>query len=302
MKTSNKILLGIITIIGLSMLSILVFAKSSLINYTDNQVNGNGNIIVKTHNIGEIALFQSKHNYEVIVKKGAPLLTIETDENIHEFLNPHVTEKNNPEDNKSKKGLRIGKHDNVNIKPSQGIKMQLTVPTLEEVNLSGFSTIIFEDTLESKNFKARVTGSSNLYLKINTEDLDIDTKGHSYASVLGVAGNTDINASGSSEIELDSVSAQNIFIKESGHSSVKIKGQSQNLNADLGGSANLNADDLTAEQVAIKASGHAKAKVVANQILQVNGSGSADIIYSGNPQITKKLSGHASLTDQNRRD
>ena len=89
MKTSNKILLGIISIIGLSMLSVLIFAKSSLIHVENNTVIGNGKVIKVNHNIAEISFFRTGGNYEVIVKKGEPKLIVEADENIQAFVNPH---------------------------------------------------------------------------------------------------------------------------------------------------------------------------------------------------------------------
>ncbi len=293
MKTSNKILLGIISVIGLTMLSILVFAKSSLINYTENHVSGNGNIIVKTHNIGEIAFFQAKHNYDVFVKKGAPLLTIETDENIHEFLNPHISDKNSSDGNK--KGLRIGQMEDVNLNPSEKIKMYLTVPTLEEVSLSGFSTITFEDTLETSTFSADVHGSSVLDLKVSTQDINISTSGHSRASVLGQTGDTKIKANGSSHVELDFVDASIVDVRATGHSEVYLTGKTTKLDADLTGSSNLVAGNLQTKNTQVSLSGHSTAQVKTDSTLNVNASGSSDVRYTGNPQITKNLSGHSSI-------
>ncbi len=296
MKTSTKILFGFISIIGLSMLSILIFAKSSLINYENNSVNGDGNIVVRTHNIGEVAFFQANYNYEIFIKKGEPSLVIETDENIQAFLRPNINRTEHyREENVTKEGMNIGRIEHINLHPSNGIKVYLTTPSLEEINLRGHSKVTFEDTIESDNFRVSARGSSELNLLIKTNDLEVATDGHSVVNVKGQARSTDISSSGSSDLTVDVVDTERVNIAANGHSTVKIKGQTQQLKVDLNGSSSLMAKHLISDDASILANAHSNVSVHAKHTLNVEADGSATITYSGNPQVTKEVSGSATL-------
>lgn len=292
MKTSNKILLGLISVIGLTMLTILIYAKSSLLHFESKGVHGDGVIIQKVHDIGEISFFKSNYNYEVYVKKGDAKLMIETDENLHEFLKPEVFENEN-----NLQSLQIVKPEDVSLNSNRPIKVFLTTPSLERVDLSSFSRVIFEDTMFVDEFTARLNGSSELKLKVKTDKLNVKSNGHSQAFIKGEVGDVEIDVNASSVVELESINASVVDVKATAHSNVKLVGQTNQLNVNLNASSNLMAERLKAKNVDVSANAHASATVFAEEILDVKASASSSISYKGRPQIKQQLSSHASLNN-----
>ena len=297
MKTSNKILFVIISIIGLSILSVLIFAKSSLINVENNTVNGDGNITIKTHNIGEISFFKASGNYEIFVKKGKPQLVIETDENIQAFLNPSDDNyvSNGKDDSNPKKMLRIGKITNVDLKPTKSIKIYLTTPTLENISIGGITKLTFEDIFTNEHFKANIHDFAEVDLKVATEKLDIKTDGSCKLNINGTAGDTKIEADGFSVVSVSTINAQHVDIKSSGNAEIKTEGISQKSNFNSSGFSRIIATGLAVKEATITAKENAEILLTASDLLNVDASGFATINYSGNPTITKNILGQASL-------
>jgi putative autotransporter adhesin-like protein len=297
MKTSNKILFVIISIIGLSILSVLIFAKSSLINVENNTVNGDGNITIKTHNIGEISFFKASGNYEIFVKKGKPQLIIETDENIQSFINPSDDNyvSNGKDDSTLKKMLRIGKINNIELKPTESIKIYLTTPTLESVNIGGITKLTFEDIFTNENFKATIHDFAEVDIKVATENLDIKTDGSCKLNINGTAGDTKIEAGGFSVVSVSAINAQTVDIESNGNAEIKTVGISQKSNFNSSGFSRIIATDLSVKEATITAKENAEILLAVSDQLNVEAAGFAAVNYSGSPAITKNISGQASL-------
>jgi len=298
MKTSNKILLGIISIIGLSLFSVLVFAKSSLINYEDNMITGNGKIVKINHEIAEISFFRLRGQYEVYVKEGAPALIIETDENIHDFFLPHddnhIVNKVGDE-TITKRELRIEKLADVSLSPSQGIKIYVSTPSLEGINLGGNTRLTFEAPIEKENFTVDIEDFCEVDLKLSTPHLKVDARGNSTLKVQGNIGETKIESEDFSEVNIDAIEAQHLSIDASGNTNITTSGNIEEMNIQASDFANIKAAKLNTKNTIIKASGNASIAIAAIDKLDVNASGFANVNYSGDPEISKNLSRNASL-------
>ena len=98
------------------------------------------------------------------------------------------------------------------------------------------------------------------------------------------AGNLQVNTSGASVCKL-MVVAQHISCTTSGASSTTLSGSATQLTADVSGASSLKALDLQTQEAAINTSGVSGAKVNASKKLSGNTSGSSSLKYNGNPAI-----------------
>ncbi len=298
MKTSNKILLGLISLIGLSMLGVLIFAKNSLINVENSKVIGDGKIIKVNHQIGEIAFFKTNHPYEVYIKKGDPALVIETDENIQAFLRPNFdrtvyTKKGG----KSilKRQLRIGHPNRFNLHPTDNIKIYISTPSMEAIEIGGSSKLIFEDVFDHEAFKAEIYDFAEVNAKVNSQNLDLEVSGSARLDISGELGNAEITTADFANLFLKNMNANSINIKSSGNSNCSLIGATKSLDIISSDFAKINAASLNCETASIQTKSSTETILSTSQTLQIQATDFASIQYSGNPEITKNISGQAKL-------
>ncbi|OMP76203.1 MULTISPECIES: head GIN domain-containing protein [unclassified Chitinophaga] len=123
------------------------------------------------------------------------------------------------------------------------------------------------------------TGSANISGSLETTQLAIETGG---------SGHVNIN-----------VNCQEIRVSKGGSSGVTLKGRCTTLDANLGGSGHLDAGELATDVVNIRTGGSTHATVNCNTTLVASASGSSKINYSGNPSVTKRISGSAKVRKAN---
>ncbi len=299
MKTSNKILIGIISVIGLSLLSVLIFAKSSLIHYDGNSIIGNGKIVRMNHQIAEISFFRLNGAYEVHIKKGEPSLVIETDENIHSFLNPHddnyTVIENKGEEKQTFKELRIGEFNDISFEPSNGIKVYLTTPSLQRINLGGTTKLIFDDKFSAENFSLDIYDFAEAKLNIDATNLKVDADGTSKVDIDGKIGNCNLKLGDFAEVSLNGINAKETYVTAGGNTTLNISGQSDKIDIKVYEFGEFNGKDFTSKEVKIDAKGNSKINLSAQDKLNVEAIGFAEVRYQGSPTITQKVSDNATL-------
>lgn len=142
------------------------------------------------------------------------------------------------------------------IRRSQGLKIFITLPYLSGAKVSGSGNVESEDAWKAASFYAGVSGSGNIQLLVETEDL-------------------------SSKI--------------SGSGNINLGGSSKTYEVQITGSGNVKAEELVAEQCQVRISGSGDARVAVREQLNVRISGSGDVLYTGRPRVNSKISGSGSL-------
>jgi hypothetical protein len=146
------------------------------------------------------------------------------------------------------------------FKPTGKITINITVPAIEGLDVSGSGYIEGKGKINSKSLKLDVSGSG----KIKIADLSAtDIK-------------TDI--SGSGKVELggsDVISSHKI---------------------DISGSGAVSASDLQVESVKASISGSGNCRVFVKQTLHADISGSGHIYYKGSPKVNANISGSGKVT------
>lgn len=111
----------------------------------------------------------------------------------------------------------------------------------------------------------------------------------------------DLAVSGSGNIKLMELSAEQVKTTISGSGNIYLAGKTaaKDLSAAISGSGNLKALDFNADDVNVKVSGSGNVSIEANENLNVRVSGSGNVNYKGNPSIDSSISGSGKVRDVN---
>jgi uncharacterized RmlC-like cupin family protein len=105
--------------------------------------------------------------------------------------------------------------------------------------------------------------------------------------------------SGSGSIKADLIMTDLIMTELefviSGSGAAKITGRSKALSLRISGSGEFNGRDFEAERASVRVSGSGRARVWASQSLDAVISGSGDLFYRGNPQMSTHISGSGKI-------
>ncbi|MBF4467339.1 head GIN domain-containing protein [Flavobacterium sp. LC2016-12] len=218
---------------------------------SNNRVDGNGKVVTQTRNTADYDAIKVSGSFDVDLVAGKEgKITIKGEENI---LNVIVVE---VEDNT----LKIQVKKNTNIRSGMGKKVQVTVPfeKISELSLSGSGDIQSKDAIKNDKFLARLSGSGNFNLAVDSNTLELNL---------------------------------------SGSGNVRLKGSADSFTTKLSGSGDIDAAELKSKKVDVNVSGSGDSKVNCSESLTARVSGSGDIKYTGNPEKRDvKVSGSGNIS------
>ena len=216
------------------------------------KIKGNGKVVTierSTADYDEVAVSGWFDVYLVNGNEGN--ISIKGEENLLEYL---VTEvKDDKLMIKPKKGYYLSPSS----WKSGGIEVTVPVENIREVSLSGSGDIMGKTQLKADIFKTSMSGSGDITLDIEANDVEVS-----------MSGSGDIN----------------------------LKGKTEDLDVSISGSGDVKAYELDAENVDATVSGSADIKVRVSQYLKARVSGSGDIYYKGDPKVDSKTSGSGDVT------
>ncbi len=107
----------------------------------------------------------------------------------------------------------------------------------------------------------------------------------------------ELKISGSGDIKLADVKANQISSKISGSADISIKGSStvNSLTVGISGSGDVNAEDLPVNDVEVAIAGSGDCRVYAIEKLKAKVAGSGDVYYKGTATIDSKVAGSGSV-------
>lgn len=238
MKKSIQLL-----VCGAFLLSLAANAQSS------NKVTGNGKISTETRNTIDYDGIKVSGSFDVDLVSGKEgNITLKGEENLLPLVQVEVSENT----------LKISMKKNTNIRSRQ--KIQITIPfeKISQVTLSGSGDIQTKNNIKNDKFSAKLSGSGNFNLGIDSNDLDLNL---------------------------------------SGSGNVRLKGTANNFTTKLSGSGDIDAADLKSKNADINISGSGNGRVNCNETLTARVSGSGNIKYEGNPEKRDvKVSGSGNIS------
>jgi hypothetical protein len=227
------------------------FLVGFMANAQSEKISGNGKVVSETRTTSEYDAIKIAGSFDVDLVAGKEgKITIKGEENILAAIVVEV------EDNT----LKIYVKKNTNIRSSMGKKVQVTVPfeKISELSLAGSGDIKSKDSIKNDKFSAKLSGSGNFDLSIDSNSLELNL---------------------------------------SGSGNVNLKGTADNFTTKLSGSGDIDAANLKSKNVEVNVSGSGNSKVNCNGSLTARVSGSGDIKYTGNPEKRDvKVSGSGNIS------
>lgn len=207
-------------------------------------ISGDGNVTTSERNISSVHRIKCSGNYDVQLTQGSPTsVKITADQNLQSYI---VSDVNGDE-------LNIHYQHDVNLDPTQKIKIDIVTDKLEGFELNGAGDV---------NTTNKFTGGDHL-------DLDIAGTGNIHFDVNTPAINSNISGSGD----------------------IYLSGETRDSKIEIAGNGNYHAEDLKSENVKVKVAGNGDTYVFADSTLDVNIAGVGNVHYKGNATITQSIAG-----------
>lgn len=226
---------------NLTITSAILLSLSGFFSYgqwnNGKQIKGNGNEITETRTTTTYDGIKISGFFDVDLVAGKEgSITIKGEQNILDYIDVEVVDN----------VLKIGTEKGYYFKTSTGKSVHITIPfeSISALVLSGSGDIISKNIIKADAFDAKLSGSGDLKLMVDTQKFNM-------------------SLSGSGDIIL--------------------KGTTDDFISSISGSGDINASDLKSKTVNVSISGSGDTKVNCSESLYARVSGSGDIVYYGNP-------------------
>ena len=212
-------------------------------------IHGEGDVVKKTIQLDDFHGISMSIACDVIVTQGNPQqVTVEAQQNIIDNIERKVEDGN--------WDIEYTK----NVRDAKPVKITITVPTLDEVALSGSGSIVTTNRFTNlKHLDLAVSGSGKLEFAMEAQDADLALSGSGYVMLSGNVNTLDIAISGSGDV---------------------------------------NAKELKSKSCDVAISGSGDASVHVDGDLDASISGSGDITYSGNANVESSVIGSGRVSKQ----
>ncbi len=260
-------------IILTSLALIAITLNATAQNWGSKKARGNGEIVTKERAVSDFSKLKVSGSFDVVITSDRTNnISINTDENLMEYIVTEVKEG----------ALIIKTKKYYNLRPSnhRNIKVEVPMKALELAALSGSGSIKSDETIKTESIDTKMSGSGKVNLKIDAD------------------GDVSASVAGSGKIELD-VDADGTRASLSGSGRVTLSGSSKSFKVSLAGSGSIKARELAAETSDISLSGSGRIEVQVSEALKarVAGSGSVGYMAHSSTKVDSKVSGSGSVRE-----
>jgi hypothetical protein len=163
------------------------------------------------------------------------------------------------------------------------IDIDITLPTLREVKISGSGEVRSADYFETGDLRLSIPGSGEIDIEATATDLVTRVSGSGVILFRGRADTLDASISGSGENDFD-VRVNVAKVAISGAGDALLRGDAEDLTVKISGSGELDAVDFPVRRAEVTITGSGDVEVQAAQSLTVRISGSGNLYYRGSPE------------------
>ncbi len=234
-------------------------------------IKGNGNIVTRNYEIGAFddltCMLPATVNFTVANEYSC---TVRVDENLLEYFDIMVKK-----DELVMERLKV--HKNIKLRPTEFV-IDITAPSVDEVNLAGSGTINFLNPMNAKKMELSLAGSGDINFKeaAAIDHLEMQVAGSGDIRVLDlVCDKLEVDVAGSGNVKIDSGRVNEAEVNVAGSGDCDLACEIDTLEADIAGSG-----DVTAK---------------VNNKLEYSIIGSGDIAYYGNPVVEGNKVGSGSV-------
>jgi hypothetical protein len=233
------------TIVGLCLILSVLFSGCIL----PGCIQGSGNYTTENRTVDDFGSISFSSAGEVYLSQGPKHLRIEAEDNIIRGLMTEVGS-----------GRLTIRHTAACINPQKPIKIYVSTPHIEGLDISGSGSITGLSPIESDALRIDISGSGDINLDVDCKDLS-----------------TTISGSGSAVL----------------------KGRATDNSVDISGSGAVHSYDLETNRSTVRISGSGTAEVNVHDELNTNLSGSGSVSYKGCPSMTsQEISGSGSVMNE----
>lgn len=184
---------------------------------------GSGTITSEVHNVGAFSELNIEGEYEIMLQEGTtPLIAVETDENLHQYIETVVDGKT----------LRISNVEN--IEPSEHTRLVITYRNINEIRLGGAAKISNQGTLQTDELVIRVDGAGLVNLTLEAQVLGLKLSGAGAITLKGSVNEQRLELSGAGNLDASELQSKACNIELSGFGSAQVF-VTDNLEAEVSG-------------------------------------------------------------------
>lgn len=221
---------------------------SSCSEFHSRRIKGSGNVITQTRNISGFTAIDAGGAMNVFVRQDSAFsVKVEADDNLQQHV---IVEEDNGV-------LHVHQENNTNLQATGDLKVYVTLPVIKDLQATGASTIVGENTFTGQDLNVAISGASRAELKLDYPNLSAEVTGASTGIFSGKAKDVKFTATGSSH---------------------------------------LNCYDLFSETAIVEATGASEAKVFASVKLDAQASGASNVKYKGEATVNKDVSGASNVS------
>jgi hypothetical protein len=226
----------------------LLFATLLMGLYACDAVVGSGDITSETRPVKPFDQVVLMSGADVDIKKGTHhQIIVHADDNIQDYI---ITEING-------RTLEVRTRSGTNLQNAQ-IRVEITLPELREVALTGSGTVAWEGTFEGDYaFLCRLSGSGRVKGTVHMPNTEIHLSGSGVVELQGSTKEVDVKLSGSGRVKLEKLLAEEVHANLTGSGTIYTFA-SVKLNARISGSGDIYYDGNPAVNFVDKGSGQLK--------------------------------------------
>jgi hypothetical protein len=190
---------------------------------------GSGNEASETREVESFTALSLSGGFDVVVTVGgAQKLTVRGDDNLLEDVESNVDEGT----------LELSQPDDVDLEPKAGLTVEITVPELESIELSGAGDVNVED-LSGGEFRVDVSGAGNVEAtgEVDRVEADVSGAGALRLSEL-VAREASVDLSGAGDIHVHAT--ESLTASLSGAGNIVYSGDPADVETDVSGVGQIN--------------------------------------------------------------
>lgn len=212
----------------IALAGLLLFSTSSMAQRME-RVKGNGVLSQKTIETTDYDGIEVFGSFDVILVKGKEgQILVETDENLHDYLEIEVFGNN----------LKIAISKGVEIRRYKKLLVKVPVTELDEISLTGSGEISSDQKLESDRMDIQLTGSGEIELELKCKTLRSSLTGSGEIEITGTTIDADYTLTGSGDIACFDMKAKAVDAVVSGSGDIELYADDK-LSAYVSGSGDI---------------------------------------------------------------
>jgi hypothetical protein len=195
---------------------------------TGDIINGSGNLTTETHDLRDFSRIEAHSGFELEVTMSATFsIEITADDNVQEYI----------EVAQSGDTLSI-RLRGTRFYNAVTLRARVTMPNLYQIELSGGSQATVTGFSSSHDFKAELSGGSQLSGDVSAGDAEFELSGGSQLEMEGSGEDLFIDASGGSRLDMEDfpIDDASISLSGGGRATINISGT---LNVELSGGSRV---------------------------------------------------------------